>query len=29
MVSLGATAVLTVVAVAIHRRHDRLFVDLL
>jgi ABC-type polysaccharide/polyol phosphate export permease len=28
-VSLAATAVLTVVAVAVHRRHDRLFVDLL
>lgn len=28
-VSIGTTAVLTVLAVAIHRRHDRLFVDLL
>jgi lipopolysaccharide transport system permease protein len=29
VVSIGVTAVLTVVAVAVHRRHDRLFVDLL
>jgi lipopolysaccharide transport system permease protein len=29
LVSIGVTAVLTVVAVAVHRRHDRLFVDLL
>ncbi|MDQ1419449.1 MAG: lipopolysaccharide transport system permease protein [Acidimicrobiaceae bacterium] len=29
LTSIGATAVLTVFAVAIHRRHDRLFVDLL
>ena len=28
-ISLGATAVLALVAVAVHRRHDRLFVDLL
>jgi ABC-type polysaccharide/polyol phosphate export permease len=28
-VSIGATLVLTVVAVSVHRRHDRLFVDLL
>jgi lipopolysaccharide transport system permease protein len=29
LISIGSTAVLTVVAVAVHRRHDRLFVDLL
>jgi len=29
LVSVGVTAVLTVLAVAVHRRHDRLFVDLL
>jgi len=29
LISVGSTAALTVVAVAVHRRHDRLFVDLL